>query len=47
MGIYFRDILLIRISSGANNCVQYVLEINIYFIMKFPSIIIFFLSNER
>ncbi len=26
MGIYFRDILLIRISSGANNCGQHALE---------------------
>ncbi len=26
MGIYFRDILLIRISRGANNCVQRVFE---------------------
>ncbi len=25
-GIYFRDILLIRISRGANNCVQHVFE---------------------
>ncbi len=36
MGIYFRDILLIRISRGANNCVQRVSEKNIYFIMIFP-----------
>ncbi len=36
MGIYFRDILLIRISRGANNCVQCVLEKNIDFIMIFP-----------
>ncbi len=36
-GIYFRDILIIRISSGANNCVQRVFEKkNIYFIMIFP-----------
>ncbi len=26
MGIYFRDMLLIRISGGANNCVQHVFE---------------------
>ncbi len=32
--IYFRDILLIRISRGANNCVQRVFEKNIYFIMN-------------
>ena len=38
MGIYFRDILLIRISRGANNCVQRVFEKNIYFIMIFPPI---------
>ncbi len=36
MGIYFRDILLIRISRGANNCVQRVFEKNIYFIMISP-----------
>ncbi len=35
MGIYFRQILLIRISRGANNCVQHVFEKNIYFII-FP-----------
>ncbi len=34
--VYFRDILLIRISRGANNCVQRVFEKNIYFIMIFP-----------
>ncbi len=28
MGIYFRDILLIIISRGANNCVQHVFEKN-------------------
>ncbi len=26
MGIYFRDILLLRISRGANNCIQRVFE---------------------
>ncbi len=36
MGIYI-DILLIRISRGANNCVQRVFEKNIYFII-FPHI---------
>ncbi len=34
MGIYFRDILLIRISRGANNCGQHSLEKNIYFIKR-------------
>ncbi len=37
MGIY-RDIILIIISRGANNCVQRVFEKNIYFIMIFPPI---------
>ncbi len=36
MGIYFRDILLIIISRGANNCVQRLFEKNINFIMIFP-----------
>ncbi len=36
MGIYFRDILIIRISRGTNNCGNCVLEKNIYFIMWFP-----------
>ncbi len=36
MGIYFRDILLVRISRGANNCDQYALGKNIYFIMWVP-----------
>ncbi len=47
MGIYFRDILLISISRGANNCGQHSLEKNIYFIMRFfspPSIVYF---NDR
>ncbi len=39
MGIYFRDILLITISRGANNCVQCVFEKNMYFIMRFPPIL--------
>ena len=39
MGIYFRDILLIRISRGAINCVQCVFKKNIYFIMIFPPIL--------
>ncbi len=38
-GIYFRDILLIRISRGANNCVQRVFENFFYFIMIFPPIL--------
>ncbi len=38
MGIYLWDILLIRISRGANNCVQPVFEKSIYFIMIFPPI---------
>ncbi len=37
--LYFRDILLIRISRGANNCVQCVFKKNIYFIMRFPPIL--------
>ncbi len=36
IGIYFRDILLIRISRDANNCVQHIFEKNICFIMIFP-----------
>ncbi len=36
---YFRDILLIRISRGANNCVQRIFEKNIYLIMIFPPIL--------
>ncbi len=36
MGIYFRNILLIRITRGANNCIQCVFEKNIYLIMIFP-----------
>ncbi len=35
-GIYFRDILLLIISRGANSCVQCVFEKNIYFMMIFP-----------
>ncbi len=33
MGIYFRDILIKRISRGTNNCGHCVLEKNIYFLM--------------
>ncbi len=47
MGIYFRYILLIINSSGANNCVQRVFEKNIYFIMIFPPHFKFLLSEER
>ncbi len=39
MGIYFRDILLIRISRGANNCVQRVFENFFYFIIIFTPIL--------
>ncbi len=39
MGIYFRYILLIIISRGANNCVQRVFEKNYYLIMIFPLIL--------
>ncbi len=38
MGMYFRDVLLIRISRGTKNCVQRVFEKNIYFIMRFSPI---------
>ncbi len=47
MGIYFRDILLIRISRGANNCGQHSLEKNIYFIMKFSPHFQLFYFNDR
>ncbi len=47
MGIYFRDILLIRISRGANNCVQQSLEKNIYFIMRFSPHFQLFYFNDR
>jgi len=33
MGMYFRDVFLIKNSRGANNYGQRVLEKNIYFIM--------------
>ncbi len=39
MGIYFRDILLIRMSRGGNICVQCVFEKNIYFVMISPPIL--------
>ncbi len=47
MGIYFRDILLIRISRGANNCGQHSLEKNIYFIMRFSPHFQLFYFNDR
>ncbi len=47
MGIYFRDILLIRISKGANNCGQHSLEKNIYFIMRFSPHFQLFYFNDR
>ncbi len=47
MGIYFRDILLISISRGANNCGQHSLEKNIYFIMRFsPHFQLFYFSDR-
>ncbi len=47
MGIYFRDILLIRISRGANNCGQHSLEKNSYFIMRFSPHFQLFYFNDR
>ncbi len=47
MGIYFRDILLISISRGANNCGQHSLEKNIYFIMRFSPLFQLFYFNDR
>ncbi len=47
MGIYFRDILLTRISRGANNCGQHSLEKNIYFIMRFSPHFQLFYFNDR
>ncbi len=46
MGIYFRDILLLRISRGTNNCVQGVFENLFYFIMRFPPIVNCFSSMK-
>ncbi len=46
MEIYFRDIILIRISRGANNCGQHSLEKNIYFIMRFSPHFQLFYFNE-
>ncbi len=47
MGIYFRDILLIRISRGANNCGQHSLEKSIYFTMRFSPHFQLFYFNDR
>ncbi len=47
MGIYFRDILLIRISRGANNCGQHLLEKNSYFTMRFSPHFQLFYFNDR
>ncbi len=47
MGIYFRDILLTRISRGANNCGQHPLEKNSYFIMRFSPHFQLFYFNDR
>ncbi len=47
MRIYFRDILLISISRGANNCGQHSLEKNIYFIMRFSPHSQLFYFNDR
>ncbi len=47
MGIYFRDILLTRISRGANNCGLHPLEKNSYFIMRFSPHIQLFYFNDR
>ncbi len=47
MGIYsIRDILLIIISRGANNCGQHVLEKNIYFTVRFSPHFQLFYFNE-
>ncbi len=46
MGIYFRDILLIRIFRGANNCVQRVFEKKTFHYDISPNFT-FLLSNER
>ncbi len=47
MGIYFRDILLISISRGANNCGQHALEKNSYFTMRFSPHFQLFYFNDR
>ncbi len=46
MGIFFRDILLIRISTGANNFGQHSSEKNIYLIMRFaPQYQLFYFND--
>ncbi len=47
MGIYFREILHIRISRGANNCVQCIFEKKYLFQNDIPPHFKFLLSNER
>ncbi len=47
MGIYFRDILLIRISRGTNNCVQRVFEKKHLFHNEIFPHFQLFLFNER
>ncbi len=46
-GIYFRDILLTRISRGANNCGQHPFEKNSYFIMRFSPHFQLYYFNDR
>ncbi len=46
-GNILQDILLIRISRGANNCGQYSLEKNIYFTMRFSPHFQLFYFNDR
>ncbi len=46
-GIYFRDILLTRISRGANNCGQHPLEKSSYVIMRFSPHFQLFYFNDR
>ncbi len=46
MGIYLRDILLIMISKGANNCVQHVFEKEKKIIMIFRPILNFYNSMK-
>ncbi len=45
--IYFRDIILIRMSRGANNCVQHVFEKTHLFHNDISPYFKFLLSNER
>ncbi len=46
MGIYFRDILLIRISRGSNNCVQHVFDFFFFYNDILPHFKFLF-SKER